>query len=371
MQHLADRISAVFVPIVLAHRGWRRPGSGSSTGQEPERRVHRCGRGADHRVPVRARAGDTDGDHGRHRSRRAAGHRDQGRRRARGDAAHRPRRVDKTGTITEGRMELVDVVVAPGVDARRRAAARGLGRGRVRASDRAARSPAVPRARAPDRCAPTRSRTTRARRARDDRRSRRRRRTRVVVRAMADPSCAPRSTPPRRHGHTAVVAGWDGAPRAVFVVADTVKPTSRAAIAAFHDLGLEVVMATGDARRAPRAVADAVGIDRVVAGVLPEGKVDVVRSLQADGAPGRGRRRRRERRARARPGRSRHRDRHRYRRRDRGERPHARRAATSWRPPTRSRSSRRTLTTIKGNLFWAFAYNVAAIPLAALGCSAR
>ena len=82
-------------------------------------------------------------------------------------------------------------------------------------------------------------------------------------------------------GRTAVVAGWDGAARAVFVVADTVKPTSRAAVEAFHDLGLEVVMATGDEERAARAVADAVGIDRVVAGVLPAGKVDVVRDLQA------------------------------------------------------------------------------------------
>ena len=69
----------------------------------------------------------------------------------------------------------------------------------------------------------------------------------------------------------------------MFVVADTVKPTSRAAVEAFHDLGLEVVMATGDERARRPAVADAVGIDRVVAGVLPAGKVDVVRDLQAGG----------------------------------------------------------------------------------------
>ena len=49
-------------------------------------------------------------------------------------------------------------------------------------------------------------------------------------------------------GRTAVVAGWDGTARAVFVVADTVKPTSRDAVRALHDLGLEVVMVTGDAR---------------------------------------------------------------------------------------------------------------------------
>jgi len=167
-------------------------------------------------------------------------------------------------------------------------------------------------------------------------------------------------------GRTAVVGGWDGVARAVFVVADTVKPTSRAAVEAFHDLGLEVVMATGDEERAARAVADAVGIDRVVAGVLPAGKVDVVRDLQAgarrvavvgDGV---------------------------------NDAPALAQADLGIAMGTGAdvaieasdltlvggdlvaaadaiALARRTLATIKGNLFWAFAYNVAALPLAALG----
>jgi Cu+-exporting ATPase len=167
-------------------------------------------------------------------------------------------------------------------------------------------------------------------------------------------------------GQTAVLAGWDGEARALFVVADTVKPTSAAAVAELRALGLRPVLLTGDNERAARAVAASVGIDEVVADVLPEGKVDVVKRLQAEGrvvamvgdgvndaaalaqadlglAMGTGT--------------------------DvaieasditlvRGDL----RAV-----PDAIRLSRRTLAVIKGNLFWAFAYNVAAIPLAAAG----
>jgi P-type Cu+ transporter len=165
---------------------------------------------------------------------------------------------------------------------------------------------------------------------------------------------------------TTVVAGWDGEARAVFVVADTVKPTSAEAIRQIRDLGLHPVLLTGDNEAAARAVAAQVGIDEVVAEVLPAEKVDVVRRLQADGrvvamvgdgindaaalaqadlglSMGTGT--------------------------DaaieasdltlvRGDL----RAA-----PDAIRLARRTLGTIKMNLFWAFAYNVAAIPLAAAG----
>ena len=82
---------------------------------------------------------------------------------------------------------------------------------------------------------------------------------------------------------TVVYAGWDGEVRGAFVVADTVKPTSRDAIAALHDLGLTTVMVTGDRQETADAVAADVGIDRVVAEVLPGEKVDVVRALQAEG----------------------------------------------------------------------------------------
>src|SRR5690606_2509120 len=78
-------------------------------------------------------------------------------------------------------------------------------------------------------------------------------------------------------GHTTVLAGWDGEVRAVLVVADTVKATSAAAVAELRELGLTPVLLTGDNERTARTVADEVGIDEVAAGVLPEGKVDVIR----------------------------------------------------------------------------------------------
>jgi Cu+-exporting ATPase len=167
-------------------------------------------------------------------------------------------------------------------------------------------------------------------------------------------------------GRTPVVVGWDGRARGVLVVSDTVKPTSAEAIRDLRALGLRPVLLTGDNERAARAVAAEVGIDEVVAEVLPADKVDVVKRLQAEGrvvamvgdgvndaaalaqadlglAMGTGT--------------------------DvaieasdltlvRGD---LRVAADA------VRLARRTLTTIKGNLFWAFAYNVAALPLAAAG----
>jgi Cu+-exporting ATPase len=170
-------------------------------------------------------------------------------------------------------------------------------------------------------------------------------------------------------GHTAILAGWDGDAKAVFTVADTVKPTSAAAIAELRQLGLEVVLLTGDNAATARTVAHEVGIDdpaAVIAEVLPEGKVDAVRKLQEAGrvvamvgdgvndaaalaqadlglAMGTG-----------------------------TDAAIEASDLTLVRGDLRSapdaiRLSRRTLATIKGNLFWAFAYNVAALPLAALG----
>jgi Cu+-exporting ATPase len=84
-------------------------------------------------------------------------------------------------------------------------------------------------------------------------------------------------------GRTAVMAGWDGTARAVLVVADTVKPTSAEAIRRLRELGLSPVLLTGDNERAARTVADQVGIETVIADVLPADKVDVIRRLQRDG----------------------------------------------------------------------------------------
>ncbi len=164
-------------------------------------------------------------------------------------------------------------------------------------------------------------------------------------------------------GRTPVAVGWDGAVRGLLVIADTVKPTSAQAVAAMRDLGLHPVLLTGDNQRAARAIAGEVGIDEVISEVLPQDKITVVRRLQAEGrvvamvgdgvndaaalaqadlgiAMGSG-----------------------------TDVAIEASDLTLVRDDLLSavdaiRLSRRTLRTIKGNLFWAFAYNVAAIPLA-------
>ncbi len=84
-------------------------------------------------------------------------------------------------------------------------------------------------------------------------------------------------------GKTAIVLAADGVALGVLGIADTVKPTSRAAVAALHQMGIDVVMLTGDNRRTAEAIARAVGVDRVLAEVLPEGKVEAIRGLQGEG----------------------------------------------------------------------------------------
>ncbi|HEX6422491.1 MAG TPA: heavy metal translocating P-type ATPase [Acidimicrobiales bacterium] len=167
-------------------------------------------------------------------------------------------------------------------------------------------------------------------------------------------------------GRTPVFVGWDGAARAVLVVSDAVKATSAEAVAGLRSLGLRPVLLTGDNERAARAVAAQVGLDEVIAEVLPADKVDVVRRLQEEGrvvamvgdgvndaaalaqadlglAMGTG-----------------------------TDVAIEASDLTLVRGDLRAavdaiRLSRRTLATIKGNLFWAFAYNVAALPVAAAG----
>ncbi|MCO1659144.1 copper-translocating P-type ATPase [Pseudonocardia sp. S2-4] len=167
-------------------------------------------------------------------------------------------------------------------------------------------------------------------------------------------------------GRTPALLAWSGRARAVLVVADTPRPTSKDAIARLRGLGLEPVLLTGDGEAAARAVADEVGIDTVIADARPADKVDVIARLQAEGrtvamvgdgvndaaalaqadlglAMGTGT----------------------------DVAIHASDLTLVRADLTAAvdaiRLSRRTLAVIKGNLFWAFAYNYAALPIAAAG----
>jgi Cu+-exporting ATPase len=170
----------------------------------------------------------------------------------------------------------------------------------------------------------------------------------------------------QRAGQTAVLAGWDGQARGMLAVADAVKPTSREAITALRGLGLTPVLLTGDNATVARAVAAEVGIDEVIAEVLPAGKVDVVKRLQEQGKVV----------AMAGDGVN---DAAALAQADLGL---AMGTGTDVAIEASDltlvrgdllaavdaiRLSRRTLRIIKSNLFWAFAYNVAALPLAAAG----
>jgi P-type Cu+ transporter len=177
---------------------------------------------------------------------------------------------------------------------------------------------------------------------------------------------AARAAAAEADGETAVFAGWDGRVRGVLVVSDTVKPTSADAIKRIRAMGLRPVLLTGDNERAARAVAGQVGIDEVIAGVLPEGKAAVIKELQAAGRVV----------AMAGDGVN---DAAALAQADLGlAMGTGTDAAIEASDLTLVRGdlravpdaiglSRRTLATIKGNLFWAFAYNAAAIPLAAAG----
>jgi Cu+-exporting ATPase len=274
--------------------------------------------------------------------------------------------LDKTGTVTSGRMTLVDVVPADGVDPdealRLVAALEHASEHPVARAIAAAGGSALP--------------------APESFRNREGLGVEGVVEGHAivagrpsllaewgialPPELADAQERAESEGRTAIAAAWDGAARAVLVVSDQPKPSSAAAVRRLRELGLRPVLLTGDNERTARAVAAEVGIEEVVAEVLPAGKADVVRRLQAEGRVvamvGDGV----------------------------NDAPALAQADLGLAIGTGTdvaieasdltlvsgdlhaaadaiRLSRRTLATIKGNLFWAFAYNVAALPLAAAG----
>ncbi|MBX3284763.1 MAG: copper-translocating P-type ATPase [Actinobacteria bacterium] len=283
--------------------------------------------------------------------------------------------LDKTGTITAGKMRLVDVVAASGVDEddllRRAGAVEDASEHPIAAAIASAVRARIGTLAAIDGFANEQGRGVRA--TVDG----------TVVAAgrpafVADVVGAPSGELPAElaaardraaeRGATVVYAGWDGAVRGALVVADTTKPTSALAIEELRGLGLRPVLLTGDNAAAATTIAAEVGIDPadVIAEVLPEDKVAVVRRLQDEGrvvamvgdgvndaaalaqadlglAVGTG-----------------------------TDVAIEASDLTLVRGDLRAavdavRLSRRTLATIRGNLFWAFAYNVAAIPLAAAG----
>ena len=370
VQRLADRISGVFVPIVIALAAatlgfWLGTGTGTAAAftaavavliiacpcalglATPTALLVGTGRGAQLGILIKGP-----------------------------EVLESTRRVDtvvldKTGTVTTGRMALLDVHVAEGIDpsealrlagaledASEHPIATAIARG---ARDRVGELPAV------EEFASVEG---------------------LGVQGVVDghavlagrsalleqwsqplpPELAAAKAAEEEKGRTAIAVAWDGAARAVLVVADTVKPTSAEAIRQFRALGLTPVLLTGDNTAVAHSVADQVGIDPldVIAEVLPADKVDVVKRLQGQGkvvamvgdgvndaaalaqadlglAMGTG-----------------------------TDVAIEASDITLVRGDLRAavdaiRLARRTLGTIKGNLFWAFAYNVAALPLAATG----
>jgi P-type Cu+ transporter len=277
--------------------------------------------------------------------------------------------LDKTGTVTTGRMTLVDIVTAPGTD--RTEVLRLIG-----ALEDASEHPiaqAIARAAREELGAlPAVESFTN--------------REGLGVEGIVDghgviagrpalladwamhlpPELEAANAEAERLGRTAIAAGWNGGARAVLVIADAVKPTSAEAIASMRQLGLRPVLLTGDNETTARAVAAEVGIDEVIAEVLPSEKAEVIRRLQADGrvvamagdgvndAPA-------------------------LAQADLGlaigtgtdvaiEASDLTLVSGDLRAAADAiRLSRATLRTIKQNLGWAFGYNVAALPLAAAG----
>jgi Cu+-exporting ATPase len=343
VQRLADRVSAVFVPIVIALSlltlaGWLAFGASAATAftaavavliiacpcalglATPTALMVGTGRGAQMGILIKGP-----------------------------EILEQTRRVDtivldKTGTVTEGKMELAEVALLNGA---LRADVLRLG-GAVEAASEHPIAQAVARA-------------ARAELGELPPVSGFRNQAGVGVTGVVD---GREVAVGRRDGQ--IVVSWDGAPRATLAVRDSVKPSSAEAIRALKELGLTPVLLTGDSRESADRVAREVGIERVLAEVYPDEKVQEVIRLQAGGkvvamvgdgvndAPA-------------------------LAQADLGlaigtgtdvaiEASDLTLVSGDLRAAADAiRLARKTLRTIKGNLFWAFAYNVAAIPLAISG----
>ena len=288
IQRLADRIAAVFVPVVLAlagltFLGWWAVGGDAGMGvlaavavlivacpcalglATPMAIMVGTGRGANLGVLIKG-----------------------------GEVLERSRVVDtivmdKTGTLTTGRLLLTDVVPAPGVTGadllRLVAAAEGgsehpvgqalAAAGSAQGGD-AVPQPSVERFEAVAGLGVVAevggTRVAVGRPALLDREG-------LEVSA----ELAGQAARLEAGGRTVVFAGWDGAARGLLAVADTLKPGAPGAVAALQSMGIEVVMVTGDNEATARAIAGQVGIDRVLAGVLPSGKAAEIARLQGEG----------------------------------------------------------------------------------------
>ncbi len=343
VQRLADRVSAIFVPIVIAIAlatlgGWLISGAGAASAftaavavliiacpcalglATPTALLVGTGRGAQLGILIKGP-----------------------------EILEQTRRIgtivlDKTGTITEGKMRLTEILLSNGAT---RADVLRLG-GAVESASEHPIAQAI---------------TASARRELGDLPNVTdfRNLPGVGVRGIVDGHHVEVG---RRDG--AVTVAWDGQVRATLVVRDTVRPTSAEAISRLKELGLKPVLLTGDNAATARLVADEVGIERVLAEVYPEDKVAEVKRLQASGEVvamvGDGV----------------------------NDAPALAQADLGLSIGTGTdvaieasdltlvsgdllaaadaiRLARRTLRTIKANLFWAFAYNVAAIPLAVAG----
>ena len=280
--------------------------------------------------------------------------------------------LDKTGTVTTGRMTVVDTVVLEGDDAGRAfarvasleaASEHPVARAIVRAATAAADTVLVTPTHFSNHAGLGVSGEVDGERVVAGRPS-------MVVAEFGEmsPELGEAVEHHQRLGRTVIAAGWLGRPRMVIAVADTPKPTSREAIERLRALGLRAMLLTGDNHATAVAVAAEVGIAEhdVISDVLPHGKVAVVKQLQTDGAivamVGDGVN-----------------DAAALAQADLGiamgtgtdaaiEASDLTIVSGDLRGAADAlRLSRRTLATIKGNLFWAFAYNVAALPLAALG----